>query len=161
MDNDALRHEVEDLGALVADQMRELAKFNEKRSALAAKAAVADGMVEVSVDAQHVLTGVVINDSYLNDFELADLADYITRAAQAAAHEVDRRSAALVMPVTQRRETITRLSAALVDVPEFGDILAGLSAFTGPPGESRSSDALDDPREPAVVYPIVKERTDD
>jgi DNA-binding protein YbaB len=129
VDNDAAQHNLTDVMALVQEQMRDLSVMQQKRSALTAKGFAADGMVEVSVDAQRVVTGVVIDESYLKEFELADLGGHITSAAQSAGREIEERSAALLAPVNQRRTAISELAA--VDVPEFGDLMVQLRSGFG------------------------------
>jgi DNA-binding protein YbaB len=135
VDNDGALHNVADVLALVQEQMADLAVMQQKRSALTATGTAAGGLVEVSVDAQRVVTGVVIDESYLKEFELADLGGHIAGAAQSAGREIEQRSAALLAPVSARRNEISALSGVGVDVAEFGDVMAqlssGLGVFTG------------------------------
>jgi DNA-binding protein YbaB len=86
--NDAARHELADVLALVQEQMSDLAAMQKKRAALTATAEVADGNVKVTVNAQGVLVNTVIDESFTDDYDFADLGDFITEAAQAAAREV-------------------------------------------------------------------------
>jgi DNA-binding protein YbaB len=125
-ENDALRHDVANVLSLVEDQMRELSEMQQKRSALAAKATAAGGTVEVVVDARCVVTGVVIDESYLEDYELVDLGGYVVGAAQGAAREVERLAAAMIAPLTARREEISGLSGGLVGVAGFAEVMSRL-----------------------------------
>jgi DNA-binding protein YbaB len=127
VDNDAMRHDFAEMMAMVQDQMRDLSTMQQKRSQLAATAKAADGAVEVTVDAQGVVTGIVIDESYLDEFELADLGGHITGAAREAAQDVGRQAAALLAPSIERREAIRALSDIAVDVPELGDVLSHLN----------------------------------
>src|SRR5262245_54089995 len=127
VDNDAMRHEVEDVLALVQEQMRDLSAMHEKRSKLTAKATAADGAVVVTVDAHGVATDIVIDESYLTEFELAELGAHITGAARAAAQDVERQAAALLEPLTQRRAAIQALSDTAVDMPDLGEVLSHLN----------------------------------
>jgi uncharacterized protein YukE len=52
----------------------------------------------------------------VEDYELADLGGYVVGAAQGAAREVERLAAGVIAPLTARREEISGLSSALVDV---------------------------------------------
>jgi DNA-binding protein YbaB len=126
MNNDAARHELSHVLALVEEQMQELSTIEQKRSAIVATGTAADGMVEVTVNAQRLVTSTVIDESYLKDFEFADLGGYVTTAAQKAGEEVERRSAALLVPMTLRRAEIASQSGVGGDVPDLQELLAGL-----------------------------------
>jgi DNA-binding protein YbaB len=128
VDNDQLRHDFTEVLALVQEQMREQSAVQHKRSALVAKAAAADGAVEVSVNAQRVVTAVVIDESYLDDFEFADLGGHIVEAARAAAGEIERRAAALLAPLAERRRAISALADIVVDAPDFGNAISALTS---------------------------------
>ena len=143
MDNDAMKHELDEVLSLVQEQMRDLSAMQQKRSELTAKATAADGAVEVSVDAQGIVTGVVIDESYLKDFELADLGAHIAEASREAAEEIGRRAAAMLEPLTQRRGAIRAMSDIAVDIPEFGDALASLN-LAAPPGNEATAAAPDE-----------------
>ena len=110
-DNDAARHEMRHVLALVQEQLQELSTIEQKRSAIEATGTAADGLVEVTVNAQRLVTSTVIDEAYLEDFEFAELGGHITTAAQKAGEEVERRSAALLGPMSRRREEITSLEA--------------------------------------------------
>jgi DNA-binding protein YbaB len=156
MDNDAARHNFTDVLALVQDQMRDLSDMQQKRSALSAKAKAADGTVEVSVDAQGMVTGVVIDDSYLDEFELADLGGHITGAAREAAQDVGGQAAALLEPLTRRRDSIRALSDVAVDVPELGDVLSHLNLPPSMPNRSARTVGGDEGWEGNSSYPSVR-----
>jgi DNA-binding protein YbaB len=161
VDNDALRHEVGDVLALVREQMRDLAVMQQERAALTATGSAADGTVEVSVDAQCVVTNTVVDESYLDEFELADLGGHVTSAARAAASEISRRSAELLAPLAERRKAIRGLSGIVADdAPEFGQGLAELVASAPVWGEARSGDDDDggdgDGGKQDSSFPIVR-----
>jgi DNA-binding protein YbaB len=136
MTNDTARHDFAEVLALVQDQMRDLAQLQEKRRLLTATAYAADNTVEVTVDAQRMVTKVVIDESYLEDFEFADLGEIIAGAAREAAEDVERQGAALLAPMTERRGEISALSGAIIDVPEFPEALANLTSMALPVGPS-------------------------
>ena len=76
MDNDAARHDFANVLALVREQMQDLSTMQQKRAALSAKAAAADGTVEVTVDARCMVTEIVIDET-MEEFELAELGGHI------------------------------------------------------------------------------------
>jgi len=156
MDNDSLRHDLAEVMALAQDQMRELAAAQQQRMTLSGTGTAADGLVEVTVDAQRMVTSTVIGESYLQEFELADLGGHITTAAQAAAQEVERRGAALFAPLAKRRQEFSAMSGSLVDAPEFGELLSMISP-TPPaaPATQHDGDGDDDWSE-APRFPTVK-----
>jgi DNA-binding protein YbaB len=125
-DNDAARHEMRHVLALVQEQLQELSTIEQKRSAIEATGTAADGLVEVTVNAQRLVTSTVIDEAYLEDFEFAELGGHITTAAQKAGEEVERRSAALLGPMSRRREEITSLGGASGAIPDFQELLSGL-----------------------------------
>lgn len=150
MSNDAAQDEFEHVLALVQEQMRELTAMEEKRATLTATGTAADGTVEVTVDSQRMVISTVIDESYLEDFELADLGGYVTAAAQGAGVEIDRVAAGLLAPLTQRREELTSVVGSAVDVPDFAEMLSGIRsagvADVRSVGEGRSgADGQDGP----------------
>jgi DNA-binding protein YbaB len=140
--------------ALVQEQMQGLSVMQERRAALTATVTAADGTVEITVDAQRTVTKTVVDETYLDEFELSDLGGYITTAAQQAAQEIDRQSAALLAPLTQRRQEISSLSGLVADAPDFGDLITGLGSLAPPPA-SRPDDGGDDLEEHSP-FPTVR-----
>lgn len=129
MDNDAAGQDMNHVLALVGEQMQELARVEQQRAALVATGVAADGLVSVSVDAQRVVTEVVIDEDYLDDFEFAELGGHVAEAARAAGEEVGVKAAALLEGLSRRREEIAAASGGL-EVPDFGEVLAGLRSAT-------------------------------
>ncbi|CAN5198329.1 hypothetical protein BH11ACT6_BH11ACT6_54530 [soil metagenome] len=154
MPNDAVRHEFEHVLALVQGQMKDLSDLQQRQSEIAATAAVADGTVEVTVNGQRMITKTVIDDAFLEDYELAELGGYVTRAAQTAAQEVERRSAALITPLNERRKAISEMAADVIDIPELPDIFSRLNAFSA--GQSDSNSATDAGGEEDSAFPTVR-----
>jgi DNA-binding protein YbaB len=155
VDNDSLRHDLAEVMALAQEQMRELSAAQQQRIALSGTGTAADGLVEVTVDAQRMVTSTVIGESYLQEFELADLGGHITTAAQAAAQEVERRGAALFAPLAQRRQEFSAMSGRLVDAPEFGELLSlinpvGHTAPAPPRDDDGGEEWSEAPRFPTV-----------
>ncbi|WAJ46370.1 YbaB/EbfC family nucleoid-associated protein [Mycobacterium sp. Aquia_216] len=156
MDNDATGHDFAHVLSLVQDQMQELSVMQRKRAALSATATAADGTVQVTVDAQRMVTKTVIDESYLDDYEFTDLGGHITTAAQEAVQEIERQAAALLAPLTERRQEISSLSNLVVDVPEFGDLISGLNPLSSAVPEPRHVDDEDDGIEDGSSYPTVR-----
>jgi DNA-binding protein YbaB len=152
--NDAANDDFTNVLSLVQEQMQGLAVMQERRAALTATATAADGTVEITVDAQRTVTKAVIDETYLDEFELTDLGGYITTAAQQAAQEIDRQSADLLAPLTQRRQEISALSSLVGDAPDFGDLMSGLGSLAAPPS-SRTDDG-DDGLEEHSRFPTVR-----
>lgn len=133
MSNDAASQDFSHVLSLVQEQMRDLSVMQQRRAALTATATAADGTVEITVDAQRMVTKTVIDESYLDEFELADLGGYITTAAQDAAREIERKSAGLLTPLTQRRQEISSFSGLVPDSPDFAELLSSLTEMAPPP----------------------------
>jgi DNA-binding protein YbaB len=155
VNNDAAEHEFAHVLALVQEQMQELSVMKQQQSAITATATAADGTVEVTVDAQRVVTHTVIDESYLDEFEFADLGGHVTTAAQAALEEVERRSAALLAPLTRRREEIASASGSVIDIPDFQELLSGLGSATSADTVARAGGSVAG-RQEGPSYPTVR-----
>ena len=155
MNNDAASQDFSQVLSLVQEQMQDLSLMQQKRAALTATATAADGTVEVTVDAQRMVTKTVIDESYLDEFEFTELAGHLTTAAQEAAHEIERQSAALLTPLTERRNEISSLSSLVVDAPDFHDLIAGLNPPAPAAPASRADDS-DEGLEEHSPYPSVR-----
>ncbi|MEE6178375.1 YbaB/EbfC family nucleoid-associated protein [Mycobacterium sp. 050134] len=154
MDNDAAAHDFDHVLALVQEQMLELSSMQQKRAMLSGAATTADGTVEVTVDAQRMVTKITIDESYLEDFDFADLGGHITAAAQQATQEVERQAAALMAPLARRRQEISSLAGSSVDIPDFGELLGTLNAPAVP--EPRLVDNGDEDVDDGTSYPTVR-----
>ncbi|MGE2817465.1 YbaB/EbfC family nucleoid-associated protein [Mycobacterium heidelbergense] len=130
MTNDAFRHELAEILALVEEQAADLAELQKKRATLTAKAAVADGTVRVTVNAQGTVIDTAIDESYLDDFDFVDLGVHITAAAQSAVGQVARRSAELLAPLSERRRGLPSLPGIVEDIPDLSDSIPNLARFT-------------------------------
>jgi DNA-binding protein YbaB len=149
--NDALRHEFDHVMDLVQNQMRDLASLKERQDRLSATVAVADGMVAVTMNGQRVITDTVIDESFFDDYELNELGGFVTRAAQAAAREVERRVMEMVAPLSDRRQELMDASAHATDVPEMAELFSQLKAFT----PSRQADGQQDDDGGDDVQPVT------
>jgi DNA-binding protein YbaB len=149
--NDAARHELAEALALVQEHLAELAIVEKKRAALSATVAAADRTVVVTVDARGVVSKVDVDESYLDDYELADLGEFVTAAAQEAADEVGRRSAELLVPLTERRARFPSLSDVVDGAPDIRDLVSHLNSGDHPqqPTDERGHEATSD-------YPTVR-----
>jgi hypothetical protein len=142
--------------SVVREQMRDLSVAHAKRAALTAKAFAADELVAVSVDAQRVVTEVVIDEGYLEEFSLADLGGHVAAAARAAAEEIERDSAQLLAPLAERRREITGLGGVLPDMPDLAQVLAGFEmpdlggGVQAAASDGGGQDGSDGPRFPVV-----------
>jgi DNA-binding protein YbaB len=121
--NDGLRHEMTEVLALVQEQMADIAAMQKRQAEITAKATVADGMVEVTVDAHGHLVETIIDESYLDEHEFEELADHVTEAAQAAVREVSRRIAELMVPISERRKRFPSLSEFIDGAPDLRDLV--------------------------------------
>jgi DNA-binding protein YbaB len=157
MSNDELRHDFDEVLSLVQDQMRDLTSMQRRRTALAAKATAGQGTVQVTVDAQRIVTEVVIADTYLEDYDFTDLADFIVVAAQAAAHEIDRQAAELLAPLTARRGEISAMSYLASGGPDVQKMMSALTSFVPenptPPTDGDDDDNHDDDH---TLYPTLR-----
>jgi DNA-binding protein YbaB len=156
VNNDDAQHDFTHVFALAQEQMRDLSIMQQRRSQLTAKASAADGAVEVTVDAQRMVTKTVIDESYLDEFELADLGGHITSAAQQASRELERLTAELIAPLTARRQEISSLAGLVTDAPDFGDMLAGLSSAVSANDQVRHAHQDDGGTEESPRYPTLR-----
>lgn len=155
MNNDARRHQMSEVLALVQEQMADIAVVQRKQAELTATADAADGMVEVTVDAHGHLIKTDIDESYLDDFEFEELPDHITAAAQAAAREAARRVADMMAPITRRREGLPSLSQIVEGAPDLRDLTP---PWLDPFGADKRQQSPDDgDRSGETRFPTVKE----
>jgi DNA-binding protein YbaB len=105
--------------------MADLAVVEKQRAALSATADAANGTVTVTVNAHGVVSETVVDESYLDGYELADLGRHVTAAAQAAARDVAQRSAQLLAPLAARRARFPSLSDVVEGAPDIRDLLPG------------------------------------
>ncbi|MGX9791295.1 YbaB/EbfC family nucleoid-associated protein [Mycobacterium sp. MMS18-G62] len=123
MSNDALRHEMTEVLALVQEQLADIAGVQKRQAELTAMVAVADGMVEVTVNAAGHVIKTVIDDAYLDEFEFDELADHITEAAQSAARDVALRATEMLAPINERRKRFPSLSDIVEGAPDLRDLV--------------------------------------
>lgn len=153
MDNDAARHELTDALALLQEHMADLAIVEKKRADLSATADAAEGTVVVTVDAQGVVSNTAVDASYFDEYEMADLGDHVTAAAQAAAREVARQSAELLAPLARRRAQFPSLSDTVDGAPDIRDLVQHDYAFDRERQSAPDSDRVD---EETGRYPTVR-----
>jgi DNA-binding protein YbaB len=148
VDNDSARHELAEALALVQEHMADLAIVEEKLAALSATAGAADGTVGVTVNAQGVVSDAAVDESYLDDYDLADLGHHITAAAQAAARDVAAQTAELLAPLAERRAQFPSLADIVDGAPDIRDLAPHLNpvdqaqqfATDGDHGEEQEGD---------------------
>jgi DNA-binding protein YbaB len=127
LDNDAARHDLTEALALVQEHMADLAIVEKKRAALSATATAADGTVVVTVDARGVVSTAAVDESYFDDYGLAELGHYVTAAARAAAGDVERQTAELLAPLADRRAQFPSLSEVVKGAPDIRDLVPHLN----------------------------------
>lgn len=109
--------------ALVQEQMADIAAMQKKQAAVTATAAVAEGMVEVTVNAQGHLVKTAIDECYLDEHEFEELSDHITEAAQEAARDAVRQVAEMMVPISERRKQFPSLSDIVDGAPDLRDLV--------------------------------------
>ena len=142
-----------DMMSLLHEQMRDLAALQERRTTLAAKATAAEGAVEVTVDAQGVVSEIVIEETYLDGNELAELGGHIVSAAREAAQDVGRQSAALLEPMTRRRQAMRSMTDPSGEMPDFSQVL---SLFNPPTTSPEQVETRFEDGEETSFYPNVR-----
>jgi DNA-binding protein YbaB len=119
LSNDALRHQVTEVLALVQEQMADVAAMQKKQAELRTTGTAADGLVEVTVNAGGQVTKTVIDETYLDEHEFEELADHITEAAQAAARDAMRQVSEMLVPISERRKAFPSLSDIVDGAPDL------------------------------------------
>lgn len=152
MSNDALRHQMTEVLALVQEQMADIAAVQREQAQLTANAKAADGLVEVTVDARGHVVETVIDETYLDEYELEELGGHVTEAAQSAAQLVAQRSAALMMPIEERRRMMPSLSDVVDSAPDLRDLTR---AVYGNDDAVRPGEPEDDDRDESA-FPTVR-----
>jgi DNA-binding protein YbaB len=109
--------------ALVQEQLADIAAVQKRQAVLTASCAVADGMVEVTVNAAGHVVKTVIDESYLDEHEFDELSDHITEAARAAAQDVARRLTDMMVPISERRQRFPSLSDIVEGAPDLRDLM--------------------------------------
>jgi DNA-binding protein YbaB len=140
--------------ALVQEQMADIAAMQKKRATLIGTAAVAEGMVEVTVNAQGQLIKTVIDEAYLDDHEFEELSDHITEAAQEAARDAVRQVTELMVPISERRKEFPSLSEIVDGAPDLRDLVPSWLQPVAAPGPRHDHDG-DDGREESA-FPTVR-----
>ena len=154
LNNDELRHEVTEVLAHVQEQMADIAVMQKKRAALTVTGTAADGMVEVTVNAQGHLVKTVIDEAYLDQHEFEELSDHITEAAQDAADAAVRQVAEMMVPIGERRQRFPSLSDIVDGAPDLRELVPSWLHPVAAPGPRHGHDD-DDGREESV-FPTVK-----
>ncbi|NKZ11820.1 YbaB/EbfC family nucleoid-associated protein [Mycolicibacterium septicum DSM 44393] len=152
MSNDALRHQMTEVLALVQEQMADIAAVQREQAQLTASSKAADGLVEVTVDARGHVVETVIDETYLDEYELEELGGHVTEAAQSAAQLVAQRSAALMMPIEERRRMMPSLSDVVDSAPDLRDLTR---AVYGNDDAVRAGEPEDDDRDESA-FPTVR-----
>jgi DNA-binding protein YbaB len=139
--------------ALVEEQMADIAALQKRQAELTASSAVADGLVEVTVNAAGHVIKTVIDESYLDDYEFDELADHITEAAQAAARDVGHQVTEMMVPISERRKRFPSLSDIVEGAPDLRDLSQAwspLGAMARPQQQGTDEDGRDDSAFPTL-----------
>jgi DNA-binding protein YbaB len=151
LSNEARRHQLTEVLALVQEQMADIAAVQQKQAELTASAASADGLVEVTVNVHGHLLKTEIDESYLDEYEFSELGEHITEAAQAAARTAATLAAEMMAPIADRRRLFPALSEIADGAPDLRDLAPpALDPFGGP-----ESGAEDDGSNESA-FPIVR-----
>ena len=153
MSNDGLRHHMTEVLALVSEQMADIAAVQREQAQLTGSAEAADGLVEVTVDARGHVIETVIDESYLDEYELEELGGHVTSAAQSAAQLVAQRAAALMVPIGERRKTFPSLADIVDGAPDLRDLTR--SVF-GHDDAAEVATAADDDGHGESAFPTVR-----
>jgi DNA-binding protein YbaB len=133
LSNDALRDGVTDVLGRLRDQLADIAAVQKKQAALKLSAQAADGTVEVTVNARGQLVNTVIDESYLDDHDIDELANFITEAAQAAATKAGQRVAEMMAPIAERQRSFPSFSDIVDGMPDVADLIPqGADTFGAP-----------------------------
>lgn len=139
--------------AQVQEQMADIAAMQRKQAELSVSATVADGLVEVTVNAHGHLTKTVVDEAYLDEFEFEELSDHITEAAQAAVRTATARVAEMMAPISERRQALPALSEIIDGAPDLRDLVApALESLvaTVPRADPDDNDGTDESAFPTV-----------
>lgn len=152
LSNDARRHQLTEVLALAQEQMADIAAVQRKQAAITATGVVADGLVQVTVNAAGHVVDTVIDDAYLDDYEFDQLAEHITTAAQQAVRSATSQMAELMAPLTERRSRFPSLSELVDGAPDLRELMHhALRPFdTGPPPVPDGRGDADDAAFPTV-----------
>jgi DNA-binding protein YbaB len=140
MDNDTARHELIDALALVQEQFADLAAVEAERAALSATGTGAGGTVTVTVDSRGIVIHTAVSETYLDEYDLADLGGYITAAAQDATRDIERMMAQLLAPLAQRREQMPSLSDIVEGAPDIRNLLSTVVPVRVPGSDEEDPD---------------------
>ena len=128
-----------ELVAQAHEQLADIAAVQRRQAALSATATVADGMVQVSVNARGIVIDTRIDHDYLDEYDVEDLGRHITDAARQAAATVQRRASALMEPLMRHRADLPPLSQIISGAADLLDFQAD------PPRESSAPTNSADP----------------
>lgn len=134
-----------ELVAAAEEQFAKLKDVQRRRAELMASATVADKMVTVHVNASGVVIKTEIDEDFLDDHDLEDLAGYFTEAAQQAAAEVSRRGEAMLEPLQEGRLAMPSLSDIIAQAPDLRDFAITAEDVSTAPPESRDRSTATNP----------------
>lgn len=142
-----------ELLALAQEQLADIAAVQREQAKVIGCATAADGLVEVTVDARGHVVKTVIDESYLEEYELAELADHITEAAQAAARRATQRVSEMMAPISDRRNRFPAMSEVIDGAPDLRDLTPPwLESDPAPtPGEAPEGRPRDE-----TSFPVVR-----
>jgi DNA-binding protein YbaB len=152
MSNDEAKDRLENVLSLFDEQMKDFATVTQKQASLTGVGTAADGSIEITVNGQQMITKTVIDESYLDDHEIAELGDHVTEAAQAASRDVRQKWSNLMEPMNRRREQMSGMTAGTSGVPGYQSMLDQLKSLTEPPREQPATVGNEVSR-----FPTVKE----
>jgi DNA-binding protein YbaB len=151
LNNEARRHQLTEVLALVQDQMADIAAVQRRQAELTAEASVADGLVVVTVNAHGHVIDTQIDETYLDEYEFEELSTHITDAARAAVQSAAAQVAEMMAPLADRRRLLPSLSDVVDGAPDLRDLVPpAIETFATPHGEYDTHDGGHESALPSV-----------
>lgn len=119
--NNGMRHQVEELMQVLADQRAAMADLPERLAAVRGEARSADGSIEVTVDSSGVVMDVRLTRQALR-LTPEGLGRSITETARAAARVARQRADAVIAPITGAADGIPDLSDIVPGAPSIREM---------------------------------------
>jgi DNA-binding protein YbaB len=144
------------------DQLSDFVAVRKELAGLEVSAAVAEGSVEVTVNAHGQVIKTLIDECYLDEYGFDELGGHITEAAQAAAGQAAQRVAKTLAPINERHKGFASFSDLVQGLPDVEDLMPpGFEVFGPAMSSGQVSVSLvdgigDDGDEGAAGFPRVR-----
>ncbi|MFF2549627.1 YbaB/EbfC family nucleoid-associated protein [Nocardia sp. NPDC058058] len=153
MSNEMARARLADLVESVKTGMESIARAQQEQAKLTATGTAANRRVTATVNAHGVLVDLKFADS-IDELSPAELAREVVVATQAAAVEVQRRTAEVLAGLQQDNARIPRLSEFIPGIPDVHDMLPTPPPVSMAPPGARADE--DDELPPAMIFTDVE-----